>query len=379
MSIQSKLKIGLMTLAPFIGGAEVAAERLALGLQEAGHEVFLVVGKQGAVMERMQQVGLRCIFTPMYCTDKWHWWRYYKARRSLQQLLVRECPHVVHSNDLPTHQIVSDAALRLGIPRVCHHRFPFPGAAIDWLTKYGAERYLFISQAFMEEMCAHSPRLSASSRAVVYDGLPLPETPTAETRQQARRRLGLPSHKTIVIFAGQIVEHKGVADLLRAWSLVSQDLKKQAELLLIGDDLQREGRYRVAMQQLARQLPCEARFVGFQKNVGEWLIASDVAVVPSHVEPFGLANIEAMSYALPVIGCAVGGIPEIIVHKQTGLLVPPHLPEQLAMAMAYLLSDQETRVRYGRLGRHRCEQLFSLKAHVGNVLKEYQEIVKLKP
>ncbi len=48
-------------------------------------------------------------------------------------------PDVVHSNDLPTHQIVGDAARGLGMPRICHHRFPFEGPAVDWLNKAGAE------------------------------------------------------------------------------------------------------------------------------------------------------------------------------------------------------------------------------------------------
>jgi glycosyltransferase involved in cell wall biosynthesis len=374
--LKHKLKICLTTLAPFIGGAEVAAERLALGLQEAGHEVFLVVGRQGEVMERMQQAGLRCLFSPMYFTDKWHWWRYYEARKKLQQLLEREHPDVVHSNDLPTHQIVSDASRRLGVPRVCHHRFPFSAPAIDWLNKYGAEQHLFVSQALMDEMCILSPRLLSSKRTVVYDGLPLPEQPTEAMRQEARRKLGLPSQKVIVTFAGQIIEIKGIADLLRAWALMDSTLIKQAELLLIGDDLAGDGKYRVAMQQLANQLQCDARFVGFQKNVGEWLIASDIAVVPSHVEPLGNATLEAMSYALPIIGSAVGGIPEMLVHEKTGLLVPSHNPQELAEAITSLIRNKEMQICYGLQGRKKCDETFSIRAHVRKVVNEYETILK---
>jgi glycosyltransferase involved in cell wall biosynthesis len=370
------LKICLTTLAPFIGGAEVAAERLALGLQELGHDVLLVLGKRGEVMERMQRAGLRCVFAPMYCTDKWHWWRYYKARTALQSLLASERPDVVHSNDLLTHQMVSDAALRLHIPRVCHHRFPFAGVAIDWLNKYGAERHLFVSQALMEEMCALSEQLSASSRAVVHDGLPLPEPPSEAARQQARCRLGLAPEKIVVTFAGQIIERKGIADLLRAWALLDPNVRQQAALLLIGDDLRGAGAYRLAMQQLAGELRCDAQFVGFQKNVGEWLRASDIAVVPSHVEPLGNATLEAMSYALPVIGCAVGGIAEMLVHEQTGLLVPPKSPEQLALALTRLLSKKAMRLCYGLQARKRCEQLFTIQIHVHNVVKEYKKAIQ---
>ena len=98
-------KICLTTLAPFIGGAEVAVERLALGLQEAGHDVLLVVGKQGEVLECLRRAGLRCTFAPMHFTDKWHLWRYYRARSTLQEIFSQEHPDLIHSNDLPTHQI----------------------------------------------------------------------------------------------------------------------------------------------------------------------------------------------------------------------------------------------------------------------------------
>src|SRR3989442_6205269 len=375
MKLMRKLKIALATLAPFLGGAEVAAERLACGLQEAGYEVLLIVGKQGVVMERMEQAGLRCIFAPLCFTDKWSWWRYYQARKNLQKLLAIEQPDVVHSNDLPSHQIVSDAACRLGVPRICHHRFPFDGSAVDWFNKYGAERHLFVSKALMEEMCANSARLAASDRSVIPDGLPLQRLPDEQERQRTRRALGLSVQKTIVIFAGQVIERKGIADLLRAWSLMDASLRRQAELIIAGDDLQGKGQYRLVMQQLADELQCDAKFVGFQKNVADWLAASDIAVVPSHVEPLGNATLEAMSFALPVIGCAVGGIPEMIMHEQTGLLVSPHAPKQLAAAITCLLSDRDRRLHYGKKARQRCEELFSLETHVQSVLQEYSEVL----
>jgi glycosyltransferase involved in cell wall biosynthesis len=347
----NRRKVCLLSMAPLMGGAEIAAERLGLGLKEAGCDVLLVLGKRGPVMERMERAGLRCIYSPMLFTDKWRWWRYLRARNALRALLERERPNVVHSNDLPTHQMVSDAARSLNIPRICHHRFVFDGLAIDWFNKFGAERHVFVSRALMEELCANSAPLRASSRAVVYDGVPLPPKPRWDQRQQARKQLGLPADRLIVTFSGRIVESKGLADLLRAWSRLEPKWRQHAELLIIGEDVHGRGRYRLAMQELAATLNCGGRFVGFQDDIGKWLLASDIAVVPSHVEPLGNASLEAMSYALPVIGCAVGGIPEIVVHEQTGLLVPPGCPEQLAAALGRCLDDEGLRIRLGAQGR----------------------------
>jgi glycosyltransferase involved in cell wall biosynthesis len=366
------LRICLASMAPFVGGAEVAAERLAIGLREAGHEVVLLLGRSGAVQERLEAAGLPCVTSPMYHTDKWHWPRYWLARRGLARVLRRLQPDVIHSNDLPTHQIVSDAARGLGVPRMCHHRFPFGGSAVDWLNKFGAERHLFVSRALRDELYAQSDRLRSAPGAVVHDGLPLPPEPTTADREAARRQLGLPAKCLVVTIAGQVIERKGVADLIRAWALLPKSARGENTLVVVGDDLAEAGAYRRQMERLAGELACPARFVGFQKDVSGWLRASDVAVVPSHVEPLGNATLEAMSFALPVIGSAVGGIPEMVVHEETGLLVPPNCPDRLAAALARLFADPELRHQLGVRARQRCEELFSLEVHARNVLAEYR-------
>jgi glycosyltransferase involved in cell wall biosynthesis len=221
-------------------------------------------------------------------------------------------------------------------------------------------------------MCAHSARLATAPCQVVHDGLPLIVAPDAAARRAARIQLDLPSDKTLVLFAGQIIERKGVADLLRAWQQLPQPVRDRAELLIVGDDLQNSGAYRLEMQELAAQLNSPAKFFGFQSNVGQWLTAADVAVVPSHVEPLGNATLEAMAHALPLIGSDVGGIPEVIVHGETGLLVSPRDPEMLAVALERLLNSPEERRRLGEAGRLRCEMHFSIDAHVDKMVEQYR-------
>src|SRR5262249_30724950 len=162
-----------------------------LGLQRAGHEVVLLIGTQGPVLERLQQAGLHCLYTPMYFTDKWHWFRYWRARRAMRRLIRQERPNLIHSNDLTTHQMVSDAARGMGIPGVCHHRFCYEPAFTDWLMKYGAEHHLFVSHALMADISNRAPYWQQLSRAVVHDGLPLPPVSTSEARREMRRTLDL--------------------------------------------------------------------------------------------------------------------------------------------------------------------------------------------
>jgi glycosyltransferase involved in cell wall biosynthesis len=308
-------------------------------------------------------------------TDKMKWWRYRRGQRALRQLLVELQPDVIHANDLPTSQMIAQAAGQLGIPRLCHHRWIFGGAAIDWLNKFGAERHAFVSLALMDELCAESARLAASPRAVVYDGLPLPARPTDGDRLAAREALGVRADGPVVLFAGQIIERKGVADLLRAWNMLAAGPARRAELIIVGDDLEGEGRYCREMERLAAELGCGAKFKGFQRNVPEWLTAADLCVVPSHAEPLGNATLEAMAHARPVVGCRVGGIPEMVADGVTGLLVPPHDPPKLAAAIDRMLGDAPLRQRLGAAGRRRCEEQFSLQAHVDAVVDQYRTVL----
>ncbi len=374
-TINPPMKICLTSWAPFVAGAEIAVERLAVGLLTSGHDVVIVVGTDGEAFSRFRIAGIRCEYIPQRFTDKLKWLQYRKSRNLLIELLHREQPDVVHSNDLPSHQMTSDAARRLNIPRVCHHRWIFERIAIDWLNKFGAEQHLFVSNALMTMLSNESEKLRSSARAVVYDGLPIPPIPTDSDRAKAKAELLLSPHKVLTLFAGQIIERKGVADILNAWDRLSEDCRSQSDLVIVGDDLENDGAYRREMEQLAMQLGHPVRFMGFQKNVPRWLTAADIVLVPSHAEPLGNATLEAMAHCRPVIGCNVGGIPEMVDHESSGLLVPPKSPADLAAAMERLIGGRAFREALGRQARVQCDRRFSVQTHVDNVVGHYRRML----
>jgi glycosyltransferase involved in cell wall biosynthesis len=218
-------------------------------------------------------------------------------------------------------------------------------------------------------------KLRAQPCVVVYDGLPIPTLPSESDRQQAKRELDLSGDKTTVLFAGQIIERKGVADLLRGWDELPAHCREMAELVIVGDDLENDGAYRREMEQLAYDLGHRVRFLGFQSNVPRWLTAADIVLVPSHAEPLGNATLEAMAHGRPVLGSNVGGIPEMIEHGVTGLIVPPKSPTGLACAMERLILDRQEREALGDAARRDCEDRFSLSNHVDKVVKHYEHAI----
>lgn len=372
---ERKFKVCIATWAPFLGGAEIGAERVALGLQRAGHNVVVLLGTRGETLDRMQAAGLKCLYVPMQLTDKWRFWRYTLAQAALRRVLRRERPDVIHSNDLPTHQMVSEAAGRLGIPRIAYHKFVFDGPAVDWMNKYGAERHLFVSNGVMESLCRNSAKLRHGSRAVVNDGLTIPPMPTSTERLDARRGLGLPADRVIVLFAGQIIERKGVADLIDAWCRLSQDVCSQAKLVLLGGAQPGCEDYFEAMQQLAKRSAPDITFAGFRSDVRCWMTAADIMTLPSHMDPLPLAIMEAMSFGLPIVATSVTGIPEMVEHEQSGLLVPPRDPSALAAALSLLIKDAQLRRRFGDQSRNLCQQRFSIEAQVKHLEREYANLL----
>jgi glycosyltransferase involved in cell wall biosynthesis len=181
----------------------------------------------------------------------------------------------------------------------------------------------------------------------------------------------------LVLFAGQVIERKGVKELLDAWKKIDSE-KYRSSLVLIGDDIQNDGAYRTQTQIYASSEGIQATFMGFQNNVPEWLQSADIAVVPSREEPLGNATLEAMATGLPVVGTLTGGIPEMIEDEQTGLLVQVNDPDRLANALNRLLEDPELARTLGQAGRVRCEQIFSIATHTDAMIEVFQGLLHRK-
>jgi len=111
-------------------------------------------------------------------------------------------------------------------------------------------------------------------------------------------------------------------------------------------------------------------FTGFQEDVGRFLSALDVFVLPSDCEPFGLILVEAMARGIPVVATHAGGVPEIVVHGETGYLVPPRNPEAMAAAIMKLLSNPLRAMQMGESGKARAQRLFNQ----DNMVREYEAL-----
>lgn len=105
----------------------------------------------------------------------------------------------------------------------------------------------------------------------------------------------------------------------------------------------------------------------------------DILVQPSRMEGLGVAMIEAMACAKPVIGTCVGGIPEVIGDNEGGILINNRAPEELAKAIIYLLKNPALAHKIGLNGRSRVERLFNIYTNVAELEKIYFDLLRSIP
>ncbi|GIP24100.1 glycosyltransferase family 4 protein [Paenibacillus sp. J22TS3] len=189
-------------------------------------------------------------------------------------------------------------------------------------------------------------------------------TPAGEAVRQARLADYGWRNRKIILFVGRLIHGKGVHRLLEALpGIVSRE--KDALAVIVGSafyGVNRDTAYVKSLRKLAGQMKDHTAFLPFvpYPQVADLYNLADVVLVPSlEDEAFGLVNLEAMASAVPVVASAVGGIPEIIRHEQTGLLLPKGSGnEMLEAAVLRILEDSQLQRSLGLAGRELARSTF---------------------
>ncbi len=147
---------------------------------------------------------------------------------------------------------------------------------------------------------------------------------------------------------------KRVMDVVRIFERVRKEVPTR--LVMVGD-----GPDRAEAENYCRQqgFEDEVRFTGKQLDIGTVLACSDLFLLPSATESFGLAALEAMAHRVPVIASRVGGIPEVIRHGVDGFLEPAGDVDAMALDAIRLLKDKDLRRKFGESARKRAETTFA--------------------
>ena len=269
-------------------------------------------------------------------------------------------------------------------------------ALSSWAEKQayeGASAVIAVSHGMREDILRSYPDVDPERVKVVHNGIDLdawarPTDPEWEAlAEEVVARYGIDRDRPTVVFVGRITRQKGLPYLLRAIAQLPEQVQVvlcagapdtpeiKAEVDGLVSDLQAQ---RTGVILIEKMLP--------HRELQAVLAASDVFVCPSVYEPLGIVNLEAMAMGLPVVGSATGGIPDVIVDGETGLLVPieqlqdgtgtPIEPERfvtdLAGALTRLVTDEEAAARMGVASRKRVEEHFAWTAIAERTMEVYE-------
>ncbi|MBN2198865.1 MAG: glycosyltransferase, partial [Candidatus Aminicenantes bacterium] len=193
-------------------------------------------------------------------------------------------------------------------------------------------------------------------------------------RDFLRREFSFAPDDFLVGIVAALEDHKGHTYLIQA----SKILKAQApkiKIVVVG-----KGSLRIELNRQVHDLGVEdiVYFLGFREDVPRILASFDLFVLSSHLEGMGSSLLDAMASRLPIVATRTGGIPEVVIDGETGLLVPPRDPAALAQAILTLYHDREMAGRLAERGFEVVHEKFSAEAMAWRVIDLYEQFAHRK-
>lgn len=306
------------------------------------------------------------------------WAGFGKETRRLARLIRRHPVDVFHTQNTGCEE--SPVAAKLaGVPRVIgtfhvdstydlHHERSGSGhRLLETVSNRCLDTAVAVSHATKRDWVRRT-HIPADRVVTIHNGIDPDKFRRRQSREAARRTLGLPEGGLIVGGLGRLDEAKGFTYLLDA----AAGLRAEFPDLVVA--IAGAGPLREPLEAQAERLGLSGvvRFLGFQTDVQPVLDALDVFAMPSLCETLGYALLEAMATELPAVGAAVGGIPEVIVEGETGFVIPPRNADRLAAGLRSLLTNADLRSQMGTAGRDRVTRHFHERDMVRKTIEVYR-------
>ena len=212
--------------------------------------------------------------------------------------------------------------------------------------------------------------------ATIYNAINVNEYGKTKGGIALKDKMGIDPKHPIVGVVANIRKIKGHQYFVLAASIIHKR-NPDVEFLVVGYDMIKDGYSIAELKQYAEQVGISQNlhFIGGRRDIADVISLFDVAVLASLSEGFSNVILEYMASSKPVVATKVGGNPEIVVHGETGLLVPPANADVLASAILSILEDKEAASRFGNAGRKRVEERFSLDIMLKNYENLFEQVI----
>ena len=375
-----KLKIGI-TCYPTVGGSGVIATELGKMLAERGHEIHFITS---SVPFRLKKIYPNVFFHEVEVNNYsvFQFPPYDIALASkMADVIKEEKLDVIHVHYAIPHAICAVLAREMsgenvGIVTTLH------GTDISVLgqdstlaqaIKYGIEKSDIVT-AVSDSLKEQTYELLHPKKEIetVYNFVD--ETVFRPIqRGNLKEQFGIREEERVIIHASNFRKIKNLPDIINSFTKIRDQIP--AKLLLVGD-----GPEKHRVMELAKQTPYkkDILFLGKQENVEELFAISDLMLLLSEKESFGLVLLEAMACGVPGIGTAIGGIPEVIEHGVNGYLVKLGDSDACAEYALELLTNEEKLIRYREAAIAASKGKFNSKQILDHYEQLYERLAVLR-
>ena len=355
------------TFWPNIGGVEVLASKLLPALRNRGYEYAVIAPKTPAELpDEGRYSGIPIYRFPFRNNlNERSIEHLMETRRKIAALKRAFAPDLVHINAVGIENffhLTTAGAHRVPALVTLHGKWASQADTVVKRTLVDADWVVGCSAAILEEGRKLAPEIISRS-CVIYNGLEAPSTPPAPLPFDPPRPLCL----------GRLAREKGFDLALSAFGAILQRFPR-ARLVIVGDGLERGALEKQAIHQGVSQA---VEFIGWVPPAGvpDLINSSTVVVMPSRQDSLPLVALEAALMGRPLVVTRVGGLPEIVEHKQSGLLVESEDPNGLTNALSFLLDHPDAAVRMGEAARRRVQTVFRWERHVEAYDALYRQLI----
>lgn len=364
--MKRRIKVLHLTVGLGWGGAEKLMADIAVRLSSSRYDCHVVSLKgDGPVGDILRKAGIRVV--SLGGGSPW------KVFQELRKHVIREGPDIVHSHLLKANLL---GALVPGSHKLfwhIHNTSEQTGFIWRFLERCFSPRaggIIAVSEAVGRDIFLRIPSIKERLRVIPNGIDPALFSPLSPIeRGEERRKWGLSPDAPVIGYVGRLEEKtKKITHLIEAFAQVKK-ARPAVKLLLVGD-----GRDRLQLESFVREkvLTDAILFVGAHVKVEKFYPLMDVYVQSSVSEGFGISLLEAMSCAVPVVSTLTGGIPEIVVHGETGILVAAGNSLALAKAIEAVLSDKNYSQVMGNFSRQRVGKRFNIQTVLGEIERLYE-------
>lgn len=356
-----------------VGGAEEMVLNLVRYLPAEFEPAVICIDRPGPIGEEIRKTGI-----PFRALGLQPGIRRPFDLSRLQQAIHESEPTIVHTFLLTASLYGRFAAMLARVPivigtevNIYERKQPLHRLAERWLMRHtdaviaSAES---VRAFYVDQIGADPDKVT-----VIYNAVDWSQLETTKNRVEMRAELGVPLDVPVAGIIARLTEQKAHRILFEA--MTTRPELSSLHVIAVGD-----GDLREELKQRAQQLGIDRRvhFVGARRDLGNILGAVDMFAMPSLWEGLPLSLVLAMGAGLPVIATRVAGIPEVVTDGVTGLLVDPGKTDQLADALARVVTSDTLRLRLGQEARAFVRPRFGVDGYVSSTTALYDRLLTAK-